>query len=110
MVYFPVPIETTSLRGLALAPLPWPRKGVGLRTVPEVLAAINVDAMTSNFLGLKPQVTSKNDNYWFPEVRRRRVECNIICREREQEGFVVRNRSRSWWWGWYALEQPMRRF
>jgi len=63
MVYFPVPIETTSLRGLALAPLPWPRKGVDLRTVPELLvAAINVAAMTSNFLGLKPQVTSKNDN------------------------------------------------
>jgi len=53
MVYFPVPMETTSLRALALAPLPWPRKGVALR-VPELVAAINVAAMTSNFLGLKP--------------------------------------------------------
>lgn len=53
MVYFPVPMETTSLRGLA--PLFWPRKGVGLRTVPELaVAAINVGAITCNFLGLKP--------------------------------------------------------
>lgn len=54
MVYFPVPMETTSLRALALAPLPWPRKGVALRVPELVVAAINVAAMTSNFLGLKP--------------------------------------------------------
>lgn len=42
MVNFPVPMETTSLRGLALAPLVCPRKGVGLITVPEhAVAAIN---------------------------------------------------------------------
>ena len=47
IVYFPVPMETASLRGLALAHLPWPRKGVGLTTVLELaVAAINVEAMT----------------------------------------------------------------
>lgn len=85
MVYFPVPIETASLRGLALAPFPWPRKGVGLRTVPEPLvAAINVAAITSNFLGFQTSSYGKKyDNQWFAEVSRRRVECNVICRERE---------------------------
>lgn len=48
MVYFPVPIGTTSLRELTLVPLFWPRNGVGLRTVLELaVAAISVDAMTS---------------------------------------------------------------
>lgn len=35
-MYLPVPVETTSLRGLALEVLFWPRNGVGLRTVPEL--------------------------------------------------------------------------
>ena len=48
MVYFPVPIGTTSLRELALVPLFWPRNGVGLRTVLELaVAAISIDAMPS---------------------------------------------------------------
>jgi len=50
MVYFPGPMETTSLRGLALVPLLWPRKGVGLRTVLVLAeAAINVAAMASKY-------------------------------------------------------------
>lgn len=48
IVYFPVPIGTTSLRELTLVPLFWPRNGVGLRTVLELaVAAISVDAMTT---------------------------------------------------------------
>jgi hypothetical protein len=53
MVYFPAPIGTTSLRGLALAPLVWPRNGVGLRTVLELaVAAISIAAIIPSFFQL----------------------------------------------------------
>ena len=61
MVYFPLPMETTSLRGLALVPLLWPRKGFGLRTVPELaVAAINVGAMTSKLPGTSVETSTLN--------------------------------------------------
>lgn len=63
---FPVPMETTSLRGLALAPLLMPRKGVCLITVLELaVAAINVDAMTSNAFSVEIETFNfikKEDN------------------------------------------------
>lgn len=49
MVYLPVSIETTSLRGLAFEVLFWPRNGVGLRTVPEL--SIEAIASLSVYLG-----------------------------------------------------------
>lgn len=54
MVYFPAPIGTTSLRGLAFAPLLWPRNGVGLRTVLELaVAAISIAAIIPSFFQLR---------------------------------------------------------
>lgn len=51
MVYFPVPMGTTSLSELEFAPLVWPRNGVGLRTVLELaVAAINIAVFTSSHL------------------------------------------------------------
>lgn len=44
MVNLADPTGTTSLRVFPLAPLPCPRKGVGLRTVPE----LSMDAMVES--------------------------------------------------------------
>jgi len=54
-------METKSLRGLALVALLWPRKGVGLRTVPVLAeAAINVAAMASEYFFLQLKVETFN--------------------------------------------------
>lgn len=42
MVYFPFPMETASLRGLAF--LVWPKNGVALTTVAAAVAAAIDDA------------------------------------------------------------------
>lgn len=47
MVYLPVPVGTTSLRGLALGPLVCPRNGVGLRTV--LIDTIRIKTLCYNF-------------------------------------------------------------
>lgn len=67
MVYLGDPRETTSLRGLELETLLWPRNGVGLKTLLELA---NVDAIFSllclSFLHLLPRPTASTTLSCFP--------------------------------------------